>query len=281
MPEFYDLSAEGPLTVALASGKGGVGKTSLAVNLGLAFASLDLDTLLVDADYSFANADIMLGLETPAEVDAALAAAHAEVGGLELERFLVAGPAGLDFLPGVSGSLASANLDRMTAATIARQMRRLARDRDVLLFDTGAGLAGLTVEVAALADLVLLVLTAEPTAFMDAYGMLKVLRRFAPRAEVQLLVNRARDAADAAAMAERFRCVTERFLGMTLEVAGWVPEDSNVHAAIRSQSAFFLECPESPAALALRDLALRFETSASPHGDRGRSSKTPSRMVAP
>jgi flagellar biosynthesis protein FlhG len=274
--------------VAVASGKGGVGKTSLAVNLALAFSATQLDTLLVDADLSFANADVMLGVDSPATLDAVLAgvsrqesatASQGEVS--SLEQLLVRGPAGLDLLPGVSGSLELANLDRDRAAAIARQVHALARERDILLFDTGAGLSALTVEVAALADVVLLVLTAEPTAFMGAYGMLKVLQRSAPRTRVQILVNRARDAAEAAATAERFRCVAVRFLGTTPEIAGWVPEDSSVHTAIRSQAAFLLECPETPAACALRDLAAGFSLSASAHRGRDHCVEPPSRMVAP
>lgn len=244
------------LLITVISGKGGVGKTSLAVNTALAAAASDRKTLLVDGDLSLANADLLLGVVPHPETEDILGASRSG----DLRQMILPAAAGLELLPGASGNLALAQFSTDDACNLAARIRELGSAHDLILCDTGPGLSATTLALAQAADLVLLVLCGEPAAFTDAYGLLKVLHEQAASASLRLLINRARDRSEALTLADRFRRVTQRFLGLAPSAIGWVPEDPCVGIAARAQSAFLLEFPQAAASRAVRDLAGRLVT---------------------
>ena len=171
---------------AVVSGKGGVGKTSLAVNLALAAAGRRRRTLLLDGDLGFADADVLLGMLPPAAEHTLFATPDSST----LHAAIQEAPLGLELLPGPCADLSLARRPDAGAADLVRNIELLRKDRDLLVCDTGAGLAPPTLEVVQKAQIVLLVVTGEPAAFTDAYGMLKVMRDLGAAHAVHVVINR-------------------------------------------------------------------------------------------
>ncbi len=245
-------AANAPLrVVAVASGKGGVGKTSLAANLAVSLAKRGLRVCVLDADLGLANLDVVLGL-SPAR-----SLLHVVRGEARLDEVIVGGPAGIRVVPAASGFL------ELTALTAEQQLALLAEvdaledALDVLLIDVGAGITPNVLFFAAAAAETLIVLTPEPTALTDAYALIKLLATRHGRQEFLVVVNMAVSVADADAAFRRLQRVTERFLRVRLEYEGFVPSDDAVTRAVRRQQPVVLEAPGTPASMAIARIAQR------------------------
>jgi flagellar biosynthesis protein FlhG len=231
--------------VAVSGGKGGVGKSSISLNLGLAVAAAGRRVLLVDADLGLASLDVLLGLEAPASL------ADVALDELPASRAVVRVAGGLDLLPGASGvaemtSLKPIQLDRLQA-----ELTRLERNYDLVLLDTAAG-AGEDVRCfLRAADRVVVVTNPEPTAITDAYALCKLLAREGQR-ELGVLVNMARSEREGRLVAERLSAVARKFAGVEVAGLGAVPFDWQVAAAVRERRPVLLGRPRSAASVALR-----------------------------
>lgn len=242
--------------VLVTGGKGGVGKSTIAANLGVELARTGLSTLLVDLDLGLANLDVVLGLRKGRDVEDFLA------GEIRLEDCVVPGPGGVRVLPAGSGSADMAQADAGRRGHLLGEVARIAGQYDVVLGDSAAGIGGDVLAFAAAADRVLVVTTPEPAALADAYGVLKALDTHASdhRIEIptpEIVVNLTSGAEEARRVAKHLGSVCERFLARSPRLVGWIPRSRGVLAASLAQRAFVLEHPESPAARALRRLAER------------------------
>ncbi|MBO2518939.1 MinD/ParA family protein [Limnochorda sp.] len=250
--------------VTITSGKGGVGKSSLAVNLALAMQQMGRRVMLFDADLGLANVDVLLGL-APAEglVDVLRR-------GADLERCLVTGPLGLKVAAGGSGFYELANPSEPELDRLLRQLARLDAMFDVVIIDTGAGLSR-TVLSFVLASLeTILVTTPEPTAITDAYGMAKVILTRRPEGQIHLVVNQARNGSEARMVAERLNMVCQRFLGHELKFLGYLPFDQHVREAVQTQQPFILAKPHARVSRMVMAMAEELlGTRASPMGFSG------------
>ncbi|MBX3356138.1 MAG: MinD/ParA family protein [Phycisphaeraceae bacterium] len=235
--------------IAVTSGKGGVGKSNLSVNLAMALAQQGERVALVDADLGLANADVLCGVQPLATIEQCLALRRpvldcaVEVRG----RFTL--------IPGASGVARLADLDASDRGWLLGEIESIANTVDWLIVDTGAGLGLNTVAFAAAADRVLVVTTPEPPSMADAYGMIKTL---APRVEpgvVQTVVNQARDEEDARGVWLRLDRVSRAFLARELPLAGWLPYDASLPQAVRSRVPLLEQSPNSPAARSILRLA--------------------------
>jgi flagellar biosynthesis protein FlhG len=229
--------------VAIASGKGGVGKTFLSISLAQALAGLGRRVLLVDADFGLANVDVQLGLDPGRDLGDALAGDTAA---------LLRHPAGFALLAGRSGSGALAGVD---AAAVLAMLRRLAPEFDEVLIDLPAGLEPGVRRLAARADLLLVVATEEPTSLTDAYAVLKLHRQDAPAGEARVVVNKAGGVAAAEATWRALDTACRRFLGAGVAMAGMIRRDAKVPEAIRRQTPLLTRHPDSPAARDVEALA--------------------------
>lgn len=240
-------------SVAVASGKGGVGKTSVCVNLAVALARRNLRATLIDGDLGLANADVLCGVSPRGHLG------HVIRGERALEDILLDAPGGFRLAPGAGGVADLADLDAVSLGRLIGEFGRLESTSDVLVIDCGAGIGRGVMGMLHAADLALIVVTPEPTSMADAYAMLKCLaldagaRGEAPRAA--LVVNQASSGAEAAQVSGRIGAVARRFLGFAPEVAGWIPMDDAVRAAVRSRTPVALCSPQAPASRAVVLLA--------------------------
>ncbi len=238
-------------SVAVCSGKGGVGKSNVAVNLAVLLARLGKRTVLLDADLGLANDDILLGLRPKHHLY------HFMCGQKSMDEILVEGPCGMRLLPGGSGISELANLREMERRQLLEGLAGLARIAEIVLVDTSAGLSRNVVHFALAADDAVVVATPEPTSMLDAFGMVKALVRAGRNANVFVTVNRARTAEEAGATFDRLRRTAMRFLSVPLLDGGYVLEDPAVTDAVRAQRPFVLERPGSPAARSLETALAR------------------------
>lgn len=235
--------------IAVSSGKGGVGKTNISVNLGLTLARRGIRVALLDADLGTANVDVMLGLHPRYHLQ------HLITGQRSLEEILMQAPHGMQIIPGASGLPDLADLPDAQREVLLRALMALDGTVDLLLIDTGAGVGRNVVQFILAAGEVLLVTTPEPTAVTDAYALMKVLAGYRMPIAVKLVVNDVANHTEGRAVAQRLIGVSEQFLGRKLDVVGILPHDKNVPNAVRQQTPIVELNPLSPMSGALNSLA--------------------------
>ncbi len=228
MREAFSQTRKHPLALAISSGKGGVGKTFLAIHLAARAAERGRRVLLLDADLGLANVDVMLGITPRGDIEQVLG------GRTRMDDIIVSGVRGFDVLPGGSG------LHQLTRLTPERQtllldhMNALTENYDLVLIDTPAGIGENVLFFSSCAEAVLIVLTPDPTSLTDAYALIKVLSRQRNVDRFMVAVNQA-DATTAQITFRRLLSVSDRYLNVMLEFVGCMPEHEEVRAAIRAQ----------------------------------------------
>jgi flagellar biosynthesis protein FlhG len=245
-PRSSDRSAR---VIALASGKGGVGKTNIAVNLSLALSRMRRRSMLVDCDLGLANAAIMMGLQATDTIEDVVD------GRLSLDEIVVDGPDTVFVIPGASASDSTPRLDGAARRRLGAAFRPHRRSLDYVIVDTATGAASDTLELVADSDMILLVVAPEPTAFMDAYATAKRLTLDHRASEISIVANLVENEAAGRDLFRRFRDVASRFLSTELRFMGSIPRDAHVHAAVMRKRCCIQAFPDAPASLALGRLA--------------------------
>ena len=241
--------APGVRTIAVASGKGGVGKTNVVANLALALRRGGQRVAVLDADLGLANLDTLLGLHPRATLRHVL---HGECG---IRDVLVEGPGGVQIVPAASGFEALTQLTHAQQLLLLDEVDSLDGTFDVLLLDTGAGISPNVLFFATAAQETLVVVTPDPTSLTDAYALVKVLATRYAEQEFGIVVNMARDEHEARRTFTHLAKVAARFLHVGLRFAGWVPHDPEVAEAVRRQQAVLELAPSAPASRAFGALA--------------------------
>lgn len=257
-------------TIAVTSGKGGVGKTSIAVNLAVHFAKLGRRTIVLDADLGTANVDVLCNLMPSATL------AHVVAGRRAIEDTLIDAPGGFRLVPGASGLAQVANLSEFERGRLLNDLHRLESRADVMIIDTGAGVGANVLSFCVAADEVLVVTTPEPTAITDGYAVIKSIVRQKPEAEIRVLVNQVRDEREARAVFERISAVCRKFLSVAPRYAGHVVSDERVRLGVHRRRPFALEAPTTPASNCICHLAHRMDRYASPSVNGGLFSRVAS-----
>ncbi|WP_130537764.1 MinD/ParA family protein [Thiomicrorhabdus indica] len=228
--------------ISVASGKGGVGKTNVSVNIGTALSKLGNRVMLMDADMGLANVDIMLGLQTQYNLS------HVLDGQKTLKEVIVEGPAGLKIIPAASGVKRMAQLNAMENAGIINAFSELSNEIDVLMIDTAAGIADSVVSFCRASQEVIVVVTDEPASITDAYALIKVLSRDYGVSRFRLLANMVGSKKEGRMLYEKMASVTEKFLNVTLDYMGAVPYDRALKQAVQRQKPVVITSPNSEAA---------------------------------
>jgi flagellar biosynthesis protein FlhG len=235
--------------VAITGGKGGVGKTLTAVNLGAALAARGRSTMLLDADFGLANADVLLGMKARLNLE------HVVAGQCALEDVILTSTSGLRVVPATSGSVNMATLSRVQHAGLIGAFSQLLEPLDVLLVDTAAGLSDGVITFSEAAQRVVVLVCDEPASLTDAYGLIKVLSRRQPGCRFEIVANMVESPAQGRELFEKLMRVCHRFLGITPAYFGYIPSDEYVRQAIRRQTTVVEAFPSSPAARAFQRLA--------------------------
>ncbi len=242
-------------TIAVTSGKGGVGKTCLAANLAWALARAGRRVLVVDADFGLANLDIVLNVNPVATLHDVL------FGACPLEQAIVSGPGGFHILAAASGVAEYTRMTTDLREQFPALLRTLESRYDYLFFDTGAGISDVVLYTASLAQDVIVVATPEPTSLADAYAAIKVMAVTQQRRRFSLIVNQTPTEAQAQAVFTQLRTVMGRFLSgdgrapIELIYLGHVPDDPAMARAICQRTPIMQASPNTPAARAIQHLA--------------------------
>ena len=237
--------------LAVVSGKGGVGKTNISVNLAIALAAAGRRVLLVDADLGLANVDLILGRRPHGDLG------HVLAGRLPLEAIVQDGPAGIRWIPGASHMPAISRIGQRRREAMLLGLTALETQHDFVILDAPAGIGQGVLHLARQADELLLVTTPEPTAMMDAYTLLKATAASRPEAvaQVRLIVNMVARRDDAVRVHKRMQTAAARFLHLPVDLLGYVFCDGHVGRAVQRQEPLVLAYPHSQAAWCLKRLA--------------------------
>lgn len=235
-------------SIAITSGKGGVGKTQLSANIGLLLARAGERVLLVDADLGLASLDLALGVNPNRDL---LSVVRGEC---QLQEIVIEAAPNLHLVPACPGRYEMANLQSAERERLHAALRELASQYDTLLIDTGAGIGANSVGFAALADQIVLVTTPDPTSLRDAYAMAKVLHRRAGVDSMHVITNQVASEADGHDVYERLLGITRRFLSLELDYLGCVPRDESVPRAVAQGQPYVIGSPRCVATRALETL---------------------------
>ena len=235
--------------IAVASGKGGVGKTNVTINLALALAQAGKDVTIMDADLGLANIDVLLGLHPQQNLSNVL---HGEC---ELEEVLIEGPGGIRIIPASSGIKDMAELSPAQHAGLISAFSQLSHNIDVLLVDTAAGISDSVVSFSRAAQEVLVVVCDEPASITDAYALIKLLNRDHGIFRFHILANMVQAPQQGREVYDKLSKVTDRFLDVALDYVGHVPFDEHLQKAVKRQRAVVEAFPRSRAAQAFQNLS--------------------------
>jgi len=238
--------------IAVTSGKGGVGKSNIALNLAIAAAADFRRVVVVDADFGLANLDVLCG------VPASAGLADVVAGKKRLYEVALPTPFGVELVTGASGISFLADLPDEDRTRFLAQMDVLEGEADLIVIDTGAGIARNVIKVAAAADDIIVVTTPEPTSITDAYAAVKLISREREHGCLSLVVNQAASREEARSAASRIVAVARQFLATDVQPAGFVPADPCLSRAVRIRRPLVAAFPNSPAALCIKHIAKRF-----------------------
>ena len=231
--------------IAVTSGKGGVGKTNISVNLAASLSLAGQRVMLMDADLGLANVDVLLGLEPHYDLQ------HVISGEKSLDEIIVQGPLGIHVVPASSGVEKMAELTSVEHASLIAAFSELKQPIDILIVDTAAGIADGVVSFAKACQEVIVVVCDEPTSLTDAYALIKVLSMRHGIKQFQILANMVKDERQGLNLYEKLLNTTDRFLEVGLKYLGAVPFDEQLRQSVRAQKPVVEAYPRSPASKAL------------------------------
>ncbi len=240
--------------ITVTSGKGGVGKSNLSVNLAIQLSRLQKRVVILDADFGLANIEVMLGIRPKYNL------ADMMYHGKNVNDIISPGPENIGFISGGSGLREMTNLNRDQVMSLVHMMYELDHLADVVIIDTGAGISDAVIELVASSAEVLLVATPEPTSITDAYALLKTLHRNsefdADHTKIKMIGNRIQSYNDGKELYTKLNTVVNRFLGMDMDYLGAIPYDDYLPKAVMKQQPVTLAFPNAPSSRAMLDLAM-------------------------
>ena len=246
-------------TIAVASGKGGVGKTNITANLAIGFSRLNKNVLILDADLGLSNIDVILNLATKYNIH------HLLNGEKKLKDLMVEGPEGIKVLPASSGIQELTELDEFQRLRLIEEFDAYDDDVDYLLIDTSSGISSNVAFFCMAAQEIIIVTSDDPTAMTDAYALIKVLFTKYQEKNFQILVNNVKNEREATDVYMRLSTAAEKFLSISLDYIGFIPRDSSVPKAVRQQRAFIDVYPDCEAAKSLLKISEKINNCSNDH----------------
>jgi len=242
--------------ITVTSGKGGVGKTNLSVNMALSFARMGKKVVVMDADLGLANVNVMLNMIPKYNLY------HVIKKQKTIHEILVETEYGISIVAGASGFSQIANMGDQERHDFISELDTLSF-ADIIIIDTSAGVSSNVLDFIAAADDAIIITTPEPTAITDAYGIIKIIAMEYDGLNIglKLVVNRARGAAEAKSVAERMTNIAGQFLNLKVDYLGFIYDDPAVSNAVRQQKPFVIVDPKSKASLCVQHLVERMDKS--------------------
>ena len=240
--------------LAITSGKGGVGKTNVAVNMAIAYAQIGKKVILIDGDLGMANVNVLLNQVPPYNL------MHVINKKKTMKEIILDTEFGIKFIAGANGFSKIANLSVEELDNFAKQFSSLG-SADIIIIDTSAGVANNVLQFVAAADEVYVVTTPEPTAITDAYGIIKIITTEVVEHPVnlKLLVNRVHSADEGKRISERIITIVSQFLGYKVDYIGFVYDDPVVQTSVIRQKPFMIVNPTSKPAVCIKHIIGRIE----------------------
>lgn len=238
--------------VTVTSGKGGVGKSNMSVNLAIQLQNLGKRVIILDADFGLANVEVMFGIRP------AYSLADLMFKNKELKDIICPGPRGIGIISGGSGIQEMANLTKYQIGNLTSKLYELDELADVIIIDTGAGISDAVLEFVTHSTEVILVATPEPTSITDAYALLKSVNKrddFDKTKRIKMITNRVGTAKEGKELFTKLDVVVKRFLDVEIDFLGAVPQDSNVSKAVMRQVPFSIAYPNAQATIAVQTIA--------------------------
>lgn len=239
--------------ITITSGKGGVGKSNVSINLGIQLQKLGLRVVILDADFGLANIEVLFGAIPKYNLKDAVE------GRKSLKEIITEGPLGLQFISGGTGVEGLSNLNKIQLDNLLRGFTELDSIADVILVDTGAGISDSVLEFVAASSEVLLVTTPEPTSITDSYSLLKALHNYRgflqENTKIKMIANRVSGQIEGKNLYTKLNMVTEKFIGLSLEYLGSVPMDEKVIHSVMKQSPVSISFPNAKSSKAFEKLA--------------------------
>lgn len=238
--------------ITVSSGKGGVGKSNFSLNFALNLMEQDKKVMVFDLDLGLANIDVLLGLPPKRTM------MHMIERNLSIDDIVEEGPMGLKFVAGGSGFNHLFQMDDRKLTKLFDELSTLKGKLDYIILDTGAGLSNESLRFILAADEIVIVTTPEPTAITDAYAVLKTIHYKDQHATIQVVINRCISDSEGETTAEKLQLVAQQFLKKEIGVLGYLKEDTNVLKAVKKQTPFVLEYPNTVASQGMNSITQNY-----------------------
>ncbi|MEG2441527.1 MAG: MinD/ParA family protein [Acetivibrio sp.] len=255
--------------ITITSGKGGVGKSSISVNLAIQLRRMGKRVIIMDTDFGLANIEVMLGIRPQYNF------ADLIFKGKSLREIVTMGPEGIGFISGGSGIQELSNLTKEQIMRLSQSLYELDELVDIIIIDTGAGIADSVLEFVAASSEVLLIVTPEPTSITDAYALLKTLNKkdgfLTENTVIKMLANRVNTVAEGKEIFDKLSVVVNKFLNVKVEFLGTIPQDNMISKAVMQQKPVTIGYPLAPASKAITEIAamLNSNTIVEQKGEKG------------
>lgn len=246
--------------ITITSGKGGVGKTSISLNLSLSLASKGYKVCLFDADLGLANVNILTGIYPKKDLESVINRQY------KLNEIIIKDFQGIDIIPGSSGVEKIADLTQTQTETLIRAFLDL-EDYDYFIFDTSAGISSQVLSFCMASHEIILIATCEPTSLTDAYSMLKVLSKYGYNCPVKVVINQVKSGRAAQKAYAQLKETVNKFLSIKVQPLGIMASDKNVRAAVISQTPFFMLFPDTIASKCIESITKKLIANSSQYGD--------------
>lgn len=238
----------GTKVITVTSGKGGVGKSSVTVALAITIAQRGLRVLIIDADFGFANIDVMLGVTATYDLS------HVINGGVDIMDIVLDGHHGVKFISGGSGVFDLMNIGDEQLHSIVTSLLKLEDVADVIIFDTGAGVNENILQLVQSSTETIIVTTPEPTAAMNAYAMMKTIDQLPEKPPIKLIINKAENVKEARHVTQSLIDVSSKYLKLDISDLGYILYDPVVGRSVKAQEPFVVAYPKSTAAVNVRTI---------------------------
>jgi flagellar biosynthesis protein FlhG len=250
-------------TISITSGKGGVGKTSIVCNLAAMLAKQGQNVLILDGDLGMANVDIMFGARVKNSLKDVLS------GSKKIDEVMITLDPRIWLIPGGSGFSDLQNLSDREKRLLLDQMSQLHQHFDYMLIDTAPGIDNNVMYFNTSAQEIYVVVTPDPSSFADAYALIKVLNTYYKEKKFSIIANQVRDEQEGLMVFQRLSDVSQKFLYVSLDYIGAIPNDIGVRRAIKNQQIFIKSMPETPAGIAIRKIADKISQAQNPGQVKG------------